>query len=149
MPPTVSGSRRGRGPAGRPALVVVCDDNYPPYVFRDATGTVRGILPDQWALWERKTGVTVGLRAMDWAAAPRVMEKGRADVIDTIFFTEERARRLDFTPAYATIKVPVYVHKARGGIGDRTEAQFTHGICPDCARRLYPELRARLLSEHQ
>ncbi len=24
-------------------------------------------------------------------------------------------------------------------VRDRTEADFTHGICPDCARRLYPE----------
>ena len=22
----------------------------------------------------------------------------------------------------------------------RTDAQFTHGLCPDCARRLYPEV---------
>ena len=25
-------------------------------------------------------------------------------------------------------------------IGDRSEAEFSHGICPDCARRLYPDL---------
>ncbi len=25
-------------------------------------------------------------------------------------------------------------------ISDHSEAQFTHGICPDCARKLYPEL---------
>jgi GAF domain-containing protein len=26
----------------------------------------------------------------------------------------------------------------------RTEAEFSHGICPDCARRLYPELAPKL-----
>jgi len=26
----------------------------------------------------------------------------------------------------------------------RTEAEFTHGICPECARRLYPEQAAKL-----
>jgi len=25
-------------------------------------------------------------------------------------------------------------------ISDRSEAEFTHGICPECARKLYPEL---------
>jgi len=25
-------------------------------------------------------------------------------------------------------------------IATHSEADFTHGICPDCARRLYPEL---------
>ncbi|HEY2944696.1 MAG TPA: GAF domain-containing protein [Vicinamibacteria bacterium] len=29
-------------------------------------------------------------------------------------------------------------------IRTRTEAEFTHGICPDCARRLYPEHAAKL-----
>jgi hypothetical protein len=24
-------------------------------------------------------------------------------------------------------------------IGDHSEAEFTHGICPDCVERLYPE----------
>ena len=43
-------------PAAAPAqtsrapLVVTLDDNYPPYVFRDADGNLKGILPDQWAL---------------------------------------------------------------------------------------------------
>jgi len=28
-------------------------------------------------------------------------------------------------------------------ISSRTEAEFTHGFCPDCARKLYPEFSAR------
>ena len=33
-------------------LTVVVDDNYPPYVFRDASGTLTGYLVDLWRLWE-------------------------------------------------------------------------------------------------
>ena len=47
------------------AITVVLDDNYPPYVFRDATGQLQGILKDSWALWQQRTGVTVQLQAMD------------------------------------------------------------------------------------
>jgi ABC-type amino acid transport substrate-binding protein len=97
---------------------VVTDDNYPPYVFRDANGNIRGILPDQWALWEQKTGLAVDLRPLDWAEALRHIREGRADVIDSIFFTEERARFLDYTPAYSQIPVPVYAHETLGGISD-------------------------------
>jgi len=28
-------------------------------------------------------------------------------------------------------------------IRDRSQAEFSHGICPDCAERLYPEVRSR------
>jgi signal transduction histidine kinase len=102
----------------RPPLVVVLDNNYPPYVFRDAHGSVRGILPDQWALWERRTGRKVELRPMDWAEAQRVMREGGADVIDTVFLTRERARTLVFSRPYARIRVPVFAHKSLGGLGD-------------------------------
>ena len=32
------------------ALDVVLDDNYPPYIFRDADGKLQGIVKDRWAL---------------------------------------------------------------------------------------------------
>ena len=66
-------------------LKVVMDDNYPPYVFRDAAGELVGVLVDQWRLWEKKTGVTVEISAKDWARAQQEMQAGRYDVIDTIF----------------------------------------------------------------
>jgi hypothetical protein len=28
-------------------------------------------------------------------------------------------------------------------IDSRTEAKFTHGMCPDCAEKLYPEIKLR------
>ena len=111
------------------AIVVTLDDNYPPYVFRDADGKLQGILPDEWALWEKKTGVKADLRAMDWAESQRFMLEGRADVIDTIFLTEERARLYDFTPPYAQIEVPVFAHKTLGGIAEVSSLKgFTVGV---------------------
>ena len=50
-------------------LVVVSDDNYPPYLFRDADGTLQGILKDKWELWSRRTGVPVQIRGTRWALA--------------------------------------------------------------------------------
>jgi hypothetical protein len=32
-----------------------------------------------------------------------------------------------------------YWQKVESYISDHTQAEFTHGICPDCLRRLYPE----------
>jgi len=103
---------------GSAALVVVLDNNYPPYIFLDEHGAMRGILPDQWALWSKKTGRRVELRPMEWAAAQRAMREGQADVIDTIFHTAERDRYLAFTRPYTRIAVPVYAHRSLGGIGD-------------------------------
>ena len=110
-------------------LTVVLDDNYPPYVFRDADGRLKGILPDQWDLWQKKTGVKVDLKAMDWGEAQRVMREGQADVIDTIFRTPEREQVLAFTRPYARIEVPVYSHRTLGGIADVSSLHgFTVGV---------------------
>ncbi|WP_085316900.1 ATP-binding protein [Derxia lacustris] len=102
------------------AIHVVMDDNYPPYVFRDAMGRVQGLLIDEWAAWERATGTPVEIEATDWARAKALMAAGQADVIDTIFRTPERQRVLDFTAPYADLPVGIYTHAGIGGIVGKT-----------------------------
>jgi len=95
---------------------VVMDDNYPPYVFYDASGNLQGILIDQWSLWEEKTGFKAEISAMDWGKALRRMEQGEFEVIDTIFFSERRAALYDFSKPYARIDVSIFFHKNIAGI---------------------------------
>ena len=102
------------GPGG--TLRVVVDDDYPPYIFHAPGGPLQGILVDQWALWELRTGIRVQLDAMDWAAAQRRMEAGAYDVIDTIFENPERQARYDFGPPYARIDVPIFFSRDLAGI---------------------------------
>ena len=102
---------------------VVMDDNYPPYVFKDDRGNVRGILADQWKLWEERTGVQVDLNAIPWGEALQRMRAGEFDVIDTIFYTEERARSFDFTAPYARLDVPIFFPKKISGIADAEDVK--------------------------
>jgi PAS domain S-box-containing protein len=97
---------------------VVMDNSYPPYVFADDQGKVQGILVDQWKLWEDRTGAKVDLTAVPWSEALQRMKAGEFDVIDTIFYTDERAQIFDFTDAYAKIDVPIFFQKNITGIAD-------------------------------
>ena len=97
---------------------VVMDDNYPPYIFRDAEGQLGGILVDQWALWEKKTGVKVQLTAKNWADAQREMEEGKHDVIDTIFRNPSRDKLYDFSKPYAKLDAVIFFNKNLPGITD-------------------------------
>ncbi len=99
-------------------ITVVMDDNYPPYVFRDEDGVLKGILIDQWALWSKKTGINAAITAMSWADALTAMKNGEYDVLDTVFLNEERDTWLDFTDPYVTINVEVFHDKNIGGITD-------------------------------
>jgi len=96
-------------------LRVLMDNNYPPYVFEDENGSLRGILIDQWKLWEERTGVKVEITALPWGEALKKMETGEFDVIDTIFYTAERASIYDFTDPYAQINVRIYFQKNISG----------------------------------
>src|SRR5437773_2424435 len=92
-------------PATTPRVLhVVGADNYPPYLFRDEDGRPAGLVADEWALWEKKTGVHVDLQPVDWADALRRVSDSRADVIDTIFWSSDRARTMDFTAPFADVR---------------------------------------------
>jgi PAS domain S-box-containing protein len=101
-----------------PSIRVVMDDNYPPFVFRDATGGLRGVLIDQWRLWERKSGIRAEISAMDWDQAQRRMLAGEFDVIDTLFKAEERLALYDFSRPYQAIDVPIFFDNHISGITD-------------------------------
>lgn len=108
---------------------VVLDENYPPYVFRNAEGNLRGILIDEWNLWSKKTGVPVEISAMAWADALDGMKNGEYDVIDTIFYTDERDTWLDYSEPYVNIEVPIFYNKALTGITDVTSLRgFTVAV---------------------
>jgi len=97
-------------------ISVVMDDNYPPYVFRDDDGTLKGVLFDYWQLWQQKTGIKVNIHAMNWGQALAMMEHGSFDVIDTIFRNPKREQLYSFTPPYAKLDVPIFFHRDISGI---------------------------------
>ncbi|MGA7595233.1 MAG: transporter substrate-binding domain-containing protein, partial [Gallionella sp.] len=111
------------------SILVVLDDNYPPYSFRGPDGRMQGILKDLWTLWQQRTGIAVDYKPMEWDQARATMESGQADVIDTIFETPERRKFYDFSRPYARIEVPVFFDKDIGGITDAASLKgFTVGV---------------------
>jgi PAS domain S-box-containing protein len=109
-------------PAAEPpapgALRVISDDNFPPYLFRDADGKQTGYLVDLWALWSSKTGVAVQLTATNWAEAQERLLQGDAEVIDMIYRTPSREPLYDFSAPYADLPVSIYSHVSISGIHD-------------------------------
>ena len=111
----------GAAKSTSPALRVVMDNNYPPYVFLNAVGKAQGILVDQWTLWSERTGVAVEVIALPWNDALNGMNAGEFDVIDTIFYTAERAGTLDFTRSHARIDVSIFFKDGISGIGEASD----------------------------
>lgn len=116
-------------PAAAPSVRVVTDNNYPPYVVVNVDGQPEGYVVDLWRLWERKTGVQVEFKAMQWAEAQRTVQKGEADVIDMIFRNPVREQLYDFSQPYANLPVGIYVDTSIHGVREAKDlAGFTIGV---------------------
>ncbi|MFZ5969674.1 MAG: diguanylate cyclase domain-containing protein [Bacillota bacterium] len=97
---------------------VVMDDDFPPYIFRDANGNLMGVLVDEWNLWSIKTGINVNIEGMNWNTAQRLMKEGKYDVIDTMFKNDERSKLYNFSHPYADIEMCIFFNKNISGITD-------------------------------
>ncbi|HJV35135.1 PAS domain S-box protein [Geomonas sp.] len=98
------------------AVKVVVNHDYPPFSFYDSSGSLQGIVVDMWRLWERKTGLKAELHAMDWAEAQRRTEAGEFQVIDSIFYSETRAKKYEFSPPYYKVEVPAFFNGEVSGL---------------------------------
>ncbi|MCX7957425.1 MAG: transporter substrate-binding domain-containing protein [Deltaproteobacteria bacterium] len=99
-------------------ISVVIDNNYPPYSFTDRDSGLKGISIDLWKEWEKQTGIRVYITGTNWLDAQRRMEAGEFDVIDTMFYTVERAEKYDFLRPYAKIDVVIFFERTISGITD-------------------------------
>jgi len=97
---------------------VVSDDNNPPFSFKDENGNIKGVLPDLWSLWSKKTNIKVEFYATDWNKAIALFEDGGFEILETTFYTENRAKKWAYSKPYTNIEVPVFHSKSLSGITD-------------------------------
>lgn len=99
-------------------LKVVMDKNYPPYSFVDDDGNPVGISVDLWKEWEKITNIKVEFLMVDWKNAIPMVTQGKADVIDDIFYSDERAKFLDYTKPFDEVETVIFFNKRLSGIAN-------------------------------
>ncbi len=110
-------------------ITIVSDDNYPPYLFRDADGKLVGLIMDKWTLWSARNGVEIEIHGMRWADAQEQLLAGKWDVIDPLSYTERRAPLYEFSPGSAIVESRIYFHHTITGINDTSSMRgFTIGV---------------------
>lgn len=106
-----------------PPLKVVLMDEFPPLIYSGKGDVTKGLIPDRWALWQRKTGRTVEVTAMKWSDALAAFKAGEFDVIDAITTTPERQRIFQFSDPWITLDVVLYYHDSIRGVTDLESAR--------------------------
>jgi len=93
------------------SITVVGDAYYPPFTFLDDKGNPQGFVVDIWKLWSKKTGIKVIHKLMRWEDALEMVKLGKADVIDSLFYSEERDRFFDFSKPFSKVSTRIFFHK--------------------------------------
>jgi len=139
MQSTAANSRPSR-------IVVVGDEAYAPYEFRNSKDAAEGIAVDIWRLWSTKTGIPVEYRCMVWADALEAVKNGQADAVGNIFLTEERTKVFDFSSSYSEVTTHVFFDQRILGIKDLSSAHgFNVGVVEadaseEYVRKHHPEI---------
>jgi len=81
--------------------VVYCGD-LAPFEYTDKAGKPAGMLIDYWNLWSVKTGVKVNFIPAAWRDTLTMVKEGKADAHAGLFYNEERAAYLSYSPAPLT-----------------------------------------------
>jgi len=116
-------------PAAPREIVVVDDQSYAPFSFRDAQGQPRGFTVDLWRLWSEKTGIAVDFRPMEWNDALAAVRDGKADVVGGLFRTPQREAWFDFTEPLFEFPTSIFFHSQIQGVKDLADTSgFTVGV---------------------
>jgi PAS domain S-box-containing protein len=96
-------------------------------------------------------GRFLGRRVSDRDITDRkFLEQEKQNLIDELQTALSEVKKLSgFLPICSSCKKirddKGYWSEVERYIGEHSEAQFSHGICPDCMRKLYPELADKVL----
>ncbi len=95
-------------------LVIAIPDDMPLVSARDAGGEPTGMVVDFWRLWANKTDHNISFLPGTMAQSIDAVEQGRADIQGILFYSEERARKLDFSSSFISVPVKLF-YRPNGG----------------------------------
>ncbi len=102
-----------------------------------------------------ENGVKLGAVAVmhDITERKRLEKEKESLIIDLQIALSEVNKLSGFLPICSSFKKirddKGYWSEVEKYIGEHSEAQFSHGICPDCMRKLYPEIADEILSRRE
>ncbi|MDO3377220.1 transporter substrate-binding domain-containing protein [Geoalkalibacter halelectricus] len=87
----------------RRRIVVGGDSDYPPFEFLDKNGEPAGFNVDLTRAIARQLGLDVSIRLGPWKEIRQALERNEIDVVQGMFFSTERERYFDFSPAHSIV----------------------------------------------
>ena len=90
-------------------LRVACYPGYYPWSVIEPDGEAAGVLPGLWRLWSQKTGTPVTFVPLRLEESMEAVSSGRVDAHCGLFYTDARAKRLQFTDMILRMRTVLFV----------------------------------------
>lgn len=87
----------------RSRIIVGGDNDYPPYEFIDEFGLPAGYNVDLTRAIAQQLGLAVEIRLGPWSEIRQGLEKGQIDIIQGMFYSEERDKDFAFSPGHSVV----------------------------------------------
>lgn len=94
-----------------PTIIVGGDYNYPPYEFIDKNGQPAGFNVELTRAIAEVMGMNVEIRLGPWDEMRKALDEGSIDMLQGMAFTEERAKRLEFSTPHAVVYQSIWTRK--------------------------------------
>jgi len=123
-------------------IVVGGDRDYPPYEFVDKDGRAAGYNVDLTRAIADVMGMKVDFRFGSWSEMRKGLHEGEINILQGISWSEERAKRLDFSPPHTIVHHAVFARKGTPPVKSLEELRgkkvivFRDGIMHDLLVRM-------------
>lgn len=101
--PSRSAGGRAHADGSGPVVLVGGDYDYPPYEFLDESGRPAGYNVELTRAVAGVMGLNVEIRLGPWGEIREALENGEIQAVNGMFYSEERAKRVDFSTPHTMI----------------------------------------------
>ncbi|WP_413282694.1 transporter substrate-binding domain-containing protein [Vibrio sp. MA40-2] len=107
--------------ANENTIIVGGDHNYPPYEFINDNGQPDGYNTELTYAIAQVMGLDVKIELSSWDVMKNELESGYIDVLQGISYSEERSKRLDFSPPHSLIHQSVFARVGSAPIANLSD----------------------------
>ncbi len=125
------------------AILIGGDRNYPPFEFLDTRGRPCGFDVDLTKAIAREVGLDVRIQLGHWPETIDALRRGEIDAVQGMFYSQERARLLDFSPRYMVVNCVSVMRQDTGPLPGTFEALTGLDLVVQTGDAILEELRER------
>ncbi|MEW6348648.1 MAG: PAS domain S-box protein [Thermodesulfobacteriota bacterium] len=102
----------------RDSIVFVSQTRYPPFEFTDKNGQHEGMMRDVVRWLAVEIGFRPAFTDATFAEAQQAVLKGKADVLTSLFYSDKRSEKFEFTSTLFEVPASIFVKAERTDIKD-------------------------------